>query len=310
MIRDKKGGSSLLQDSAIQARPFLRWAGGKNWLVRRIADLFGALKFENYHEPFLGGGAFFFSVGSGHQAYLSDFNKELIETYQALRDSVEDVINIMRTFSNTSEFYYLLRGETTECAIRKAAIFIYLNQTSYNGIYRVNLKGVYNVPYGSRTKPFLDADTLRACARSLSGVTLESMDFNSTLKNIRRGDLVFIDPPYTVSHNNNGFIKYNQSLFSIEDQHRLAEYIDDVRSLGAKYILTNAAHVAIKDIFDNGDQRIEVSRASLIGGKKANRGAVSEYIFTNLEVCDGDSERRDVFRSDGGSRGPALNYQG
>lgn len=308
MLESQKGGSLLSQDSAISARPFLRWAGGKNWLVRRVADLFGQLQFNNYHEPFLGGGAFFFAVGSGHKAFLSDFNGELIETYKSLRDDVEDVISIMREFSNTSDFYYELRDEKTDCPVRRAAIFIYLNQTSYNGIYRVNLKGVYNVPYGSRTKPFLDTDTLRACAKALSSVSLEPTDFHSTLKNIRSGDLVFIDPPYTVSHNNNGFIKYNQSLFSIEDQHRLARYIDDIRSKGANYILTNAAHVAIKDIFDNGDRRIEVSRASLIGGKKANRGAVSEYIFTNLEVCDGNSERRDVFGSDGGSRGSALNH--
>jgi DNA adenine methylase len=117
---------------------------------------------------------------------------------------------------------------------------------------------------------------------------------------------VFIDPPYTVSHNHNGFIKYNQSLFSLDDQHRLADYIRALRRKGACYILTNAAHTSIKEIFNLGDAHIEVARASLIGGKKADRGQTSEYIFTNLDIIDdGDSERRDLLRSDGGSRGSA-----
>ena len=283
--------------------PFLRWAGGKTWLVRRVRALFGDLSFNHYHEPFLGGGAFFFGLQTRASASLSDTNRDLIETYATVALDVEKVIAQLQTFEQSASFYYDIRRESSDCCIRRAARFIYLNQTSYNGLYRVNLKGTYNVPYGARTKPFLDATTLRCTAAALDQTTLYVQDFEQSLIHIGDNDLVFIDPPYTVSHNNNGFIKYNQSLFSLEDQYRLAEYIRSLKQKGAKYILTNAAHASIKEIFDLGDLRIEVARASLIGGKKAERGQVSEYIFTNLDaIADGSFERREFLRSDGRSR--------
>jgi DNA adenine methylase len=298
--------AALLDTQENRSRPFLRWAGGKAWLVRRARQIFGELRFNAYHEPFLGGGAFFFGLVDNGPSYLSDANAELIETYDSLRLDAERVITIMETFQNTPLAYYAIRQETPECRFRRAARFIYLNQTSFNGIFRVNLKGVYNVPYGARTKPFLDAPTLRQASKALASATLVAGDFQSSLKHVKEGDLVFIDPPYTVSHNLNGFIKYNQALFSIEDQHRLAAYIRELRNLGARYIFTNAAHTVIKEIFEAGDSQIEVSRASLIGGKNAIRGPVSEYIFTNLEVVhDGDSERGKLFRGHGRSRGSA-----
>jgi DNA adenine methylase len=289
----------MSKDAAV---PFLRWAGGKTWLVRRLDALFGELRFTRYHEPFLGGGAFFFGLPERPTAFLSDSNAELIETYEAVVLDVEKVICELSTFEQSSPFYYSVRAEIPACRYRRAARFIYLNQTSYNGLYRVNLKGKYNVPYGFRTKPFLDAAALRRAAQALRGAILSAQDFGESLKNVQRGDLVFIDPPYTVSHNMNGFIKYNQSLFSLDDQYRLAEGIREIRNRGGKYILTNAAHESIRGIFDLGDSRLEVSRASLIGGKKAERGHVSEYIFTNLDVVeDGNSERRELFGSDGRS---------
>lgn len=273
--------------------PFLRWAGGKSWLVRRADELLGDLAFDRYHEPFLGGGAFFFGLGLTGKAFLSDANVELIETYQAVKDDVERVIDLMAGFTNEAQVYYDIRSKIPSCRFERAARFIYLNQTSYNGIYRVNLKGVYNVPFGGRSKPFLDAPTLRRAAVALEFAQLRAADFDASLEDILPGDFVFIDPPYTVSHNFNGFIKYNQALFSLDDQHRLSRFIDRVRAKGARYVLTNAAHAAIKEIFASDDHLIEVTRASLIGGRKAQRGQVSEYIFTNLEIADhGDLERR------------------
>jgi DNA adenine methylase len=275
--------SAVINDSTTP-RAFLRWAGGKSWLVRRIADLFGDLSFNKYHEPFLGGGSFFFAAGSSSVAYLSDKNEALIETYQAIKTDCEQVISHLRGYTNNSEEYYRIRSNETSNEYERAAQFIYLNQTSFNGIYRVNLSGVYNVPYGSRQKNFLEEGALRAASRALTNATLMARDFEGTLSDIDAGDLVFIDPPYTVSHNNNGFIKYNKSLFSLDDQYRLARFIGKIREKEANYILTNAAHFKIKEIFDVGDRHVEVSRASLIGGKKAQRGAVDEFIFTNLRA--------------------------
>lgn len=278
------GRTMGLQRSTKQSRAFLRWAGGKTWLARQAEQIFGTLKFARYHEPFVGGGAFFFSLTGNPPAYLSDKNDALIEVYQCLQRNHGMVIAEMRRLKNTEEEYYRVRSDVPDCPYQRSARFIFLNQTSFNGLYRVNLKGVYNVPYGYRTKQFLDEEALELAAGALGNAHLSSRDFMETLEFIGKNDLVFIDPPYTVSHNQNGFIKYNQSLFSLNDQYRLAEFILELKRRGAQYILTNAAHKKVREIFDLGDTCLELSRANLIGGKQAQRGAVQELLFTNLEV--------------------------
>ncbi|MFE4714775.1 DNA adenine methylase [Paenibacillus sp. NPDC056722] len=264
------------------SKPFLRWAGGKTWLVKHLTEILGNKIFSCYHEPFLGGGAIYFTAFSQQKSYLSDLNHELIDTYQAIKDNPFEVISTLQTYENTEDFYYTIRGQQPDNRFQKAARFIFLNQTSFNGIYRVNLRGEYNVPYGHRDKNFLEADKLIAASECLKNATLNSGDFTHNQDKIKNGDLVFLDPPYTVSHNNNGFIKYNQKLFSMDDQQRLSSFIDFIKKQGAYYILTNAAHQSILEIFEKGDKLIELNRASLIGGDKAKRGKVTEYIFTNI----------------------------
>ena len=262
--------------------PCLRWAGGKRWLVKYIDQLLPQDGFRNYHEPFLGGASMFLSIGVEHMAFLSDLNDELIETYMAIRDVPYEIISILANYRNEKEFYYKIRNKKYKTEAEKAARFIYLNQTSYNGIYRVNLKGEYNVPYGFRKKKVLDEQSILEVSRSLQDKHLETADFEVVRRNVRQGDLVFLDPPYTVSHNNNGFVKYNQKIFSLEDQYRLRALIDYINEIGAYYILTNAAHKTIVEIFSCDNRRFELSRANLIGGTNAKRGQVSEYIFTNI----------------------------
>lgn len=265
-------------------KPFLRWAGGKSWLIKHLDSIIGEQEFNNYHEPFLGGGAVFFYLNHTGTSFLSDLNSELINTYVAIKESPESVINCLQNYKNTSDNYYEIRNSHPTTAPEIAARFIYLNQTSYNGLYRVNAKGEYNVPYGNRTKHFLEEDKLRAASQKLQNAVLNIGDFENVKKNIAQGDLVFLDPPYTVSHNHNGFIKYNKNLFSIEDQYRLRALIDAIKENRAYYILTNAAHKTIYDIFyQKTDKCYELSRASLIGGEKAIRGQIQEYIFTNLQ---------------------------
>lgn len=271
--------SNLIQTSK---KPFLRWAGGKSWLVKHLDKLLLNKTFKNYHEPFLGGGAIFFSLPVTKKSFLSDANEELVNTYKMVKDNPEDIINILREYENTEDFYYKIRDSVFTDNIQRAARFIYLNQTSYNGLYRVNQKGKYNVPYGYRNKNFLDEPTLLDASKNLEFATMDCCDFMSTLINIKEGDLVFLDPPYTVSHNNNGFIKYNQNLFSLQDQVRLSEFIDKIKSAGAYYILTNAAHDTIFEIFNKGDKLYKMDRASLIGGQNAKRGHTTEFIFTNI----------------------------
>lgn len=132
--------------------PFLRWAGGKSWLIKHLNEIIGDFEINHYHEPFLGGGAIFFSTEHRLRSYLSDTNEDLVQAYIAVRDVPDDVIRFFEQFQNTEEQYYFIRAQKYENPAQCAAQFIFLNQTSYNGIYRVNADGQYNVPYGFRTR--------------------------------------------------------------------------------------------------------------------------------------------------------------
>lgn len=277
-----------MQESNIQmefqTKPFLRWAGGKNWLIKHLDELHLS-NFNNYHEAFLGGGSVFFYL-KPKQAYLSDLNGDLIETYSAVKENAQRVIKILKRFKNTESDYYKIRKGVFSDKFERAAKFIYLNQTSFNGIYRVNLKGVYNVPYGFRNKCFIEEDKLLNAQRALKNATLRKGDFFDIILNVKKNDLVFLDPPYTVSHNNNGFIKYNEKIFQLEDQQRLSQLIDEIKRKDAYYILTNAAHYIIDAFFEKGDTKMELNRANLIGGQNSKRGQTTEFVFTNLKFLN------------------------
>jgi DNA adenine methylase len=264
----------------VTCKPFLRWAGGKKWLLKNINEYLPKSNFNQYHEPFIGGGAIFFHL-QPNKSYISDLNENLIETYSSIKEDVENVITHLKTFRNTKEDYYQIRQKKFKASSKRAAQFIYLNQMSFNGIYRVNLKGEYNVPYGYRENYSFDFDNLLKVHNRLQNVNISYKDFYDILPNVKKNDLVFLDPPYTVTHNNNGFIQYNQKIFSIESQYKLAKMIKEIKEIGAFYILTNAAHPKVKEIFDNGDNMFEVSRSSSIGGKNAKRGKYAELIITN-----------------------------
>ncbi|BCJ97578.1 DNA adenine methylase [Anaerocolumna chitinilytica] len=265
-----------------QFTPFLRWAGGKSWLTEYVKNMIEGIEINNYYEPFLGGAAIFFALELPKHVYLSDLNDELVNAYIQVRDVPDDVIEIMSTYNNTEDDYYRIRALELNTKVEQAARFIYLNHTSYNGLYRVNNNGKYNVPYGYRTCEY-DYERIQEASKALKKVKIFQGDFADRKYTIKKGDLVFLDPPYTVSHNQNGFIKYNQQLFSLDDQIRLKKTIDYINKKGAHYILTNAAHETIKEIFKEGATLIPVERNSLIGGKSAARGKVQEYIFTNIK---------------------------
>lgn len=275
--------SSKSLDVVAPTQPFLRWAGGKRWFIHHLTSILGNFKIDGYHEPFLGGGAVFFHSAITGQASLSDLNADLIDAYIQVRDNAERVAGILATHVNTPEHYYAVRASSPQDPVGRAAKFIYLNHTSYNGIYRVNLQGQYNVPYGNPTKVGLPTlDHLAAISRKLQGATLCISDFQAVIERVRAGDFVFLDPPYTVAHNNNGFIKYNQKLFSFEDQSRLSALVDEIRRRDAYYLLTNAAHESIAAMFEKGDRQLLLKRGNSIGGNKAKRGSATEYVFTNV----------------------------
>lgn len=266
-------------------KPFLRWAGGKSWFTKHI-DKYIPEHFENYYEPFVGGGSVFFYLKSKgfikNKAFLSDSNSELINTYKVLQNSHEELFLLLKTQVDNEKEYYRIRNTEFKDPVEKAAQFIYLNKTSFNGIYRVNKNGKYNVPYGKRSLDTLyDYDHLINVSKALKNTCLSTLDFKDRCKTVNKNDFVFIDPPYTVAHENNGFIQYNQSIFSWNNQIELSKLTKDFDRKGAYFLVTNAYHDSIKEIYIIGSQE-KISRASTIGGIGAKRTKYKEIIITNI----------------------------
>ncbi len=273
------------EKNKIVLRPFLRWAGGKNWFTKKI-EHYLPCDFNNYYEPFLGGGAVFFYLKSKgfikNKAYLSDSNADLINSYRVLKDKKKSLFSLLKKQVDNEDEYYRIRSEEYLDPIERAAQFIYLNKTSFNGIYRVNKSGKYNVPYGKRNlQQLYDFQHLNKVSEALKNTFLSTQDFKDRCKTIKKGDFAFIDPPYTVAHENNGFIHYNQSIFSWENQKQLSLLTSSLDQRGVKFIVTNAYHDCIKEIYVVGKQE-RISRASTIGGIGATRAKYNEIIITNI----------------------------
>ena len=271
-----------------RARPFLKWAGGKQWLAPLADRLLPEGFSGTYYEPFLGGGAMFFAL-SPNRAILSDANAELIATCEALRDDVESVIRTLRRYPHDRTFFEQIRRRRPRTPTTVAARFIYLNKTAFNGLYRVNLKGEFNVPFGSYVNPSIcQEDRLRSAAKALNGATMYSGDFETAVARSQSGDFAYLDPPYVTGHNNNGFLKYNAPLFSWDDQLRLSMVARRLRDKGVLVLVTNADHAAVTELYE-GFFRYRVQRNSLIGGVGSARSNVSEmlvssYPLTAMEV--------------------------
>lgn len=276
----------ITQEKAV-GKPFLRWAGGKRWLTSQIETIIPK-DFNNYFEPFLGGASIYIYLKKKNliknTSFLSDANADLINAYNMVAKDHQKVIDILKQYKNEKEQYYILRDLEPQTDIEKAARFIYLNKTSYNGIYRVNRNGKYNVPYGDRKIINLfDFENIENVSKILNKeTTLLSHDFELIKESIQASDLIFLDPPYTVAHENNGFVEYNQSIFTWDDQKRLANLLQHINEVGAFFIMTNAKHDSIDELFSPYGEHSILSRQSLIGGKGAKRQNINEYIFKNF----------------------------
>ncbi|UOA24098.1 Modification methylase DpnIIA [Sulfitobacter pontiacus] len=259
-------------------KPFLKWAGGKRWLFTAefIEHLPG---FNRYIEPFLGGGAGFLSV-EPNDAILSDVNPSLINVYHVIRDSFQDLVANLHSHqaNHSPEYYYKIRGENFLCNIERAGQFLYLNRTCWNGLYRLNRKGQFNVPIGSKSKVILPDDDFCSVATALKKADIRCCDFEETINRAEAGDLLFVDPPYTVAHNNNGFVKYNENIFSWADQIRLRDSIDRALGRGASLVLTNADHFSVRDLYEEIGVHTSLSRLSVISGTAKGRSKVSELL--------------------------------
>lgn len=264
--------------------PFLRWAGGKRWFVPAWRKIIHEIDYDRYIEPFLGGGAIYFST-KPEKSILADSNNELISTYKAIKEDWGKVLRILRSHDrhHTREYYYNIRSAVYCDPAERAAQFIYLNRTCWNGLYRVNKAGVFNVPVGSECKRVLhEYDDFYSVAQCLKTADILCQDFEQTISQAESGDLLFVDPPYTVKHNFNGFVKYNENIFSWDDQERLCESLHHAKERGAKIVLMNANHQSIYSLYSNSFELADVSRASRIASDSSFRGKYSELVILGL----------------------------
>lgn len=259
--------------------PFLKWAGGKRWFADRCLHLIPR-DHGRYIEPFLGSGAMFFALQPS-TALLSDLNRDLINCYCAVRDAPERIIERLEEHHRRhgKAHYYETRSVKPEDPVEWAAWFIYLNRTCWNGLYRVNRKNEFNVPIGTKTSVVLPNDNFSEASRLLADVEIIHQDFEATLDASRAGDFVFVDPPYTVKHNLNGFIKYNDKIFSWSDQIRLRDAVVRAAKRGALILVTNANHSSIREIYEGVGRQQVVRRASVLAASAAHRSQTEELVI-------------------------------
>jgi DNA adenine methylase len=258
-------------------QPLLKWAGGKRAIGTKIVEHIGAIK-GRYYEPFFGGGAIFFRLNPAI-AVLGDLNEDLMNCYRQIKEQPFDLAKKLSQMENTEENYYKIRNSSLRNNISRAARIIYLTTLSFNGIYRQNLKGKHNVPYGYKSHLKLpDKELISKYSLRLRNCELCGDDFEKTTGDAQCSDVIYFDPPYTVVHNNNGFVKYNDRIFSWADQKRLALFATKLQKRGCKVLISNADHQSIRELYPT-FREVIISRKSVIAASSAHRRQITESLF-------------------------------
>ena len=269
---------------------FAKWAGGKTQLISQLKPLFPK-KIERYFEPFVGSGAVFFYISQNYKikyAMLSDINEELIDAYKVIKDNVDILIKILRKHVKKHSvtpkaYYYRTRSQEIDLmsAIERAARFIYLNKTCYNGLYRVNAKGKFNVPLGKLNgSAILQQDKLNKCAELLQKTILKRMSFENILKYAHSGDFVYFDPPYYPKTSGGNFTSYQKDKFLEEEHKKLFEVFKTLDANGCLCMVSNSNTKFIKDLYKDYRQSIVKARR-MINCNGNGRGETEELVITN-----------------------------
>jgi len=267
-------------------RPFVKWAGGKAQLLRELDKMIP--QFNRYFEPFLSGGAMFFYLIQNRRfiAYLSDTNKELITTYKVVKDYVGNLIEFLDKHQeeykkNPFQYFYRLRAAQPNNDIEKAARFIALNKTCFNGLYRVNKKGEFNVPIGDYKDPLIcDKTNLEKINKALSKATVFAADYSNVTGNAKQGDFVYLDPPYDPVSSTSNFTGYTSNGFGSKNQEQLADVFETLVSKGCLVLLSNSDTPFIRDLYS--DFRIkEVGSQRAINCKGSKRAGHKELLISN-----------------------------
>ena len=264
----------------MSVKPFLKWPGGKRWIAGNLAQIISIRLLNRYYEPFLGGGAVFFSL-LPQKGTLSDINDDLMNVYIQVREHPDVILDALKKIPITKEKYYSIRADEPTELIEKAIRFLYLNRTAFGGIYRLNLNGKFNVPFGGgkRTpEPLWSRDLVKLASKALQRMDLVTSDFEEIIDQAGKRDVVYCDPTYTATHNSNGFIRYKERNLSWDDQERLAAASLRACKRGAYVLVSNASCPSLHDLYNPFQPKI-LARKSLVSPKSEARREINEYLF-------------------------------
>ncbi|HEV1428172.1 TPA: DNA adenine methylase [Streptococcus pneumoniae] len=275
----------------VTLQPFTKWTGGKRQLLPVIRELMPKT-YNRYFEPFVGGGALFFDLAP-KDAVINDFNAELINCYQQIKDNPQELIEILKVHQeyNSKEYYLDLRSADRDeridmmSEVQRAARILYMLRVNFNGLYRVNSKNQFNVPYGRYKNPkIVDEELISAISVYLNNNQLEIKvgDFEKAIVDVRTGDFVYFDPPYIPLSETSAFTSYTHEGFSFADQVRLRDAFKRLSDTGAYVMLSNSSSALVEELYkDFNIHYVEATRTN--GAKSSSRGKISEIIVTNYE---------------------------
>lgn len=262
----------VYQQIATTPKPFVKWAGGKRQLIPILNENLPK-SFGTYYEPFIGGGALLFHILTERNAQkcsISDLNSDLVLTYTTIRDKIDELVSSLKNHEknyqdDSKTYYYSVRESNPRSEIEKTSRLLFLNRTCFNGLYRVNSKGKFNVPLGRYTNPnIVNEDNLRSVSAILntSKVAIKCRDFESVLRDARKGDLIYFDPPYQPVSDTANFTSYTNKSFTYEDLNRLAELCLKLDSKGCKVLLSNSDSKEVAKIFSDKPWKINKIQAN------------------------------------------------
>lgn len=275
----------LSKTYSAETLPIVKWAGGKRQLLQELINNLPD-NYNRYFEPFIGGGALFFSI-QPENAYISDINEELINLYNVIKDDVYTLIKDLKQHKNTEEYFYAIRnidrnGKYSKWSdAQKASRFIYLNRTCFNGLYRVNSKGEFNVPFGNYSNPrIIDEVNLLNCSKLFQNTEIKCSDFTGILNYVQKGDFVYFDPPYMPLNETSSFTSYTKSGFGEDMQEKLKDVCDELDNLGVYFMLSNSDMPKINKLYKSYNvKKVYATRA--INSVASKRGKITEVLVRN-----------------------------
>ena len=274
-----------LEQLKLETYPIVKWIGGKRQLMFELLKNMPQ-NYNRYFEPFIGGGALFFELQPDN-AYISDMNEELINLYQVVRDNVDELITDLQKHDISKEYFMEIRNiDRTEdyenwSDVQKASRFIYLNRTCFNGMYRVNSKGEFNVPFGHYKNPrIIDENNLLNCSNLLQRTEIKHADFSEILTKVQKGDFVYFDPPYVPLSETSSFTSYTKGGFDIDMQFKLRDVCDELDSMGVKFLLSNSDTKLVNELYESYNIK-KVFASRQINANADGRGKITEVLVRN-----------------------------